>query len=492
MATIPADPGMVIGNIVNPERIKNLMAIAEKQQPKIVAQDTLNNLIQSNYKLRMIYTTMVQQKVDVKVLRDLQEEMDTLKDAMALAAVELVKATITAENEIATLKDQQEQTTITMNIESPIDYASSSLQQFELAFDSLKFDVRYFRREEVGDTVEALNETVNSYVAQTKERYGYGYESGGASNTTIAGTSQTQRHDIEGTIVITANCTHKMADVLAPFVLDPRKAVDAWNYTFEDDILNTTATECFEAAMNEAAPTEETNKLSLLSGVTKGSSFVGYVHVLKAESSKSGQEAESTASAVRESIGKMNFLGGMIGGGGTSKSAAENATSLMSKSEISNQVNLVVQGCIPSIVANDIPSTVKRLKPTPEAIMGNLMAIQSTATDAVNSSPANLARNARTGNQMQQLSNQHLNTSVEKLEEENTESNKVINCASMMTAFTDYIQKCKEGKCGIPINFFLKELTKADIAKCYIRNFYPNGASSAEDYIKGAIGKKES
>eukprot|EP00547_Thalassionema_nitzschioides_P017375 CAMPEP_0194252512 /NCGR_PEP_ID=MMETSP0158-20130606/27798_1 /TAXON_ID=33649 /ORGANISM="Thalassionema nitzschioides, Strain L26-B" /LENGTH=163 /DNA_ID=CAMNT_0038989945 /DNA_START=32 /DNA_END=520 /DNA_ORIENTATION=- len=162
----------------------------------------------------------------------------------------------------------------------------------------------------------------------------------------------------------------------------------------------------------------------------------------------SSQRAESTASAVRESLRNRSFSNGLTGNYGVSQSDASNASALMSGSEISNQVNLVVQGCIPSIVASDIPSTVKRLKPTPEAVMGMLTAIQSSASDAVMKSPAAAAADGRRGNQYQAVNSAHADKTIEKTEEVNTEQNRVIDTNSMMTAFEDYVKKCREGKCG--------------------------------------------
>mmetsp|Transcript_25416 Transcript_25416/g.38379 ORF Transcript_25416/g.38379 Transcript_25416/m.38379 type:complete len:493 (-) Transcript_25416:41-1519(-) len=487
MASIPADTGLVLGNVVDRQRIKNLMAIAEAQKPQVDANDRLNDLMQSNHKLKMIFNTMVQQEVDIETLAELDKEKELLKDEMAGAAVELAEATIKAELDIFTLKQSQQQTTITMNVESPIDYTNIAIKRFELSFDSLKFDVQYFRKEDVDDSSNAHASAISSFVASQDSDWKRTKDYGKSDSTHSSVVEQSQNHDIEGTIVITANCTHKMADVLAPFVLDARKAIDAWNYTYEDDAIDTDAASVFEAATTPVKQDE--NKIHLLSGVTKGSSFVGYVHILRSEKTQSSQRASSTASAVRASIQSNLWYRNLSGGFGVSASSASTASSLLSSSQISNQVNLIVQGCIPSIVANDVPFTIKRLAPTPEAVMGQLAAVQGASNDSVNQSPAASAANVRKQNQFTQLNSAHTETTIEKIAKENTEQNKVIDTNSMMNAFTDYVNKCREGNCGIPINYFLKEISKADVAKCYIRKFYPMGASGLSSW-KGAIGQE--
>eukprot|EP00547_Thalassionema_nitzschioides_P007283 CAMPEP_0194221022 /NCGR_PEP_ID=MMETSP0156-20130528/29729_1 /TAXON_ID=33649 /ORGANISM="Thalassionema nitzschioides, Strain L26-B" /LENGTH=52 /DNA_ID=CAMNT_0038951295 /DNA_START=81 /DNA_END=235 /DNA_ORIENTATION=+ len=52
MTSIPADPSLVLGNIVQPWHIIQLQAIAKLQDPVDLATDRLNNLTMSNYKIR--------------------------------------------------------------------------------------------------------------------------------------------------------------------------------------------------------------------------------------------------------------------------------------------------------------------------------------------------------------------------------------------------------------------------------------------------------
>ena len=51
MTSIPFDPGLVLGNIVEMTRIAELEEVAELQEPINVANDKLNSLILSQYKM---------------------------------------------------------------------------------------------------------------------------------------------------------------------------------------------------------------------------------------------------------------------------------------------------------------------------------------------------------------------------------------------------------------------------------------------------------
>jgi len=88
MTSIPADPSLVLGNIVQPWHIIQLQAIAKLQDPVDLATDRLNNLTMSNYKIRMIYHQMVAMKVDIFALEKINDEVLELKKEMTKAAIE--------------------------------------------------------------------------------------------------------------------------------------------------------------------------------------------------------------------------------------------------------------------------------------------------------------------------------------------------------------------------------------------------------------------
>ena len=117
-------------------------------------------------------------------------------------------------------------------------------------------------------------------------------------------------------------------------------------------------------------------------------------------------------------------------------------------------------------------------------------AINGASSGNVNKTMSESAGDAATGNSFIELNNEHLTNAVSALGDETRITNQVIDTNSMMTAFQDYVNKCIEGNCGVPINFFLKELTKPQIAKIYIRKFYPNGATNRKDAMKGQLGQE--
>ena len=63
---IPFDPSLVLGNIVDPKKIKALEAVDAAQKPVNIAQEKLNSLILSKRSLDMTVQEMIQMQVDAK------------------------------------------------------------------------------------------------------------------------------------------------------------------------------------------------------------------------------------------------------------------------------------------------------------------------------------------------------------------------------------------------------------------------------------------
>jgi len=229
-STIPFDPSLVLGNIVDPKKIKVLENIATLQKPVDDAQLKLNALILSKRSLDMTLQEMINMNVDQADLDSLAKEIDTLKSTMAKAAVSLASETIKSQQAISEARDSSDQTQIDESVESPIDYNKSAIKKMPLSSDSLVMDAQYFRNETNEDNSSAHSSAIASYVSSQCSGFlspTYGAQVGGSTKSAME--SQHSNHKIEGTLVITANCTHKVSEVFAPFVLDPEKGIRAWN-----------------------------------------------------------------------------------------------------------------------------------------------------------------------------------------------------------------------------------------------------------------------
>jgi len=542
MRTIPADPGLILGNLISVERIEHLAKIAKAQKPLNTADRKLQNLIQAEYKVGQLYNQMVNFGVRKESLRDISNERSRLKKEMAIAAVNFVRLTVTAEREVRSLR--AEQIMISEQIESPMDYKMSKLGKFNFSFDSLQFDVQYFQKQSMDS--ETYASQISSHVSKLTAVGGSKSVSATSSNATVM--NQTENHEIEGTIVITATCTHQVADIFSPFVLEPRKALQAWNHTFPDDGLESDPASMFEAALENTK--KRSNCLQLLSGTTKGSSFVGYVYILKRQYTDSSQTSESVTSSIQSTYEREAWTQFETNGFNKSDSFAKSASKLLSTSQLSINCSMSVVGVIPTISCEIIQTTVKTLKPSPDELMSHLSGIQEITQGPVNDSiqmansikrpgggssevsdamsdidkktdgKASRYINEESGGMLSgeskammekandpsisqatsdtmiagkfiDMNNEHAEKTVMALGEITDDKNKVIDSRTMMTSLENYFEKVKAGDHGIPLNFYVKEIHKNHIAQAYMRKYYPNGALSFKDAFAGQLGQEQ-
>ncbi len=491
-STIPFDPSLVLGNIVDPKKIEFLEKVAELQAPVDNAQRALNSLITSKRSLDMTLQEMINMNVDEKHLEELIKEIEVLKGKMADAAVDVAKKTITAQQAIEEAKDGAGQTQISESVESPMDYNKSAIKKMPLSSDNMVMDAQYFRVEANEEGAEAHSNSVASYVSGQVSGFlspTVASEAGASAKNSLMG--QHGNHKIEGTLVLTATCTHKVADVFAPFVLDPEKGIRAWNVYRSEQKIDTTNIASMQAMISGEGSDDA--GLQLLSGATYGSSFVGMVHILQAEKSQSSQSTSSVSASLSTSIQQHLSLFNAQGKFGLDSSFADSVKNLLSTSNLQSHASVLTMGLIPTIVSNKVATTVQALKPDPKEIMGQLAAIQGS-TDSETNSTAHDAEKAKSGQSFMQLNNEYVKNVASSLGSFDNSNNQVIDTNSMMTAFDDYVKKAIAGDCGVPINFFLKPITSRQLVEAFLYKFYPGefvGESSGDDLSSGGSKKGE-
>jgi len=502
--SIPSDPSLQLGQILDLQRVEQIIEIAEAQKPLDVAQERLNNALATNHRLRMIHEEMIAMDVPSEDLDFFRAELVELKNAVATAAIRYGKMAMETYRNVEAIENKYGQKKISFNIESPLDYGLSDVTKFPLGSDGIEFDVQYIRNEEVDQKSDSHSSQVTSHVRDVSkrkegfwpwERATVKTTTDTASKTNASMTSQSETHQIEGTIVISATVDHKNAEIISPLVLNPLKAVEAWNRIHPKDELKVDPKNIMEAAglaVSQFSGKKEgkENKIQIISGSSKGSSFVGFVHLLKTESTVSSQSASSTAKSMKKTVQKDMWFSSKTGKFGSSSSMSSMAKSLTSISGLSNHATIICNGIIPNIVSNESMTVVKSLKPDPKDTMAQLAAISGDANSGVNSSMQSEGEEGKKGAQYMSLNSEYMKNAVSSIDELETTTNKVIDTNSMMMAYQDFVEKAQAGEGGIPTTFFLKDFTKEDIAKIYIRRFYPDGMLSKDKY-KGMFGISE-
>lgn len=466
-STIPYDPSLVLGNLVNQTKLDNLIQISKLQAPADSAEDELNSFIALKRSVDMTIQELINMNVDTA---ELIMESQEVGKKIAAAAKAYAKAKLDAETKIQPLKAKI--ATVDDSIESPIDYNRTQIKKMPLSADSLKMNLQYFAFDENSQTSGTHAATVSSFVSDELNEFGETYSGQVSASVSAQVNSQHTRHSIAGTLVISVSCTHKDAVLLAPFFLDVDKAIRVWNKMYPADMIKTDSMSNV-VKIAAQANTKEEKALTLLSGATYGSCFIGMVHVLNTTDTQSSETMYAVASKLQAQFKVGGWFASESGGFGVDSSFANDTKNLLSAQNVSSHCSLVTIGSIPSIKSNQVQMGVKGFADDDGAkSMAALQKIQNATASEQDSVDASAAA-ARTGSQMVALQNSKITAALSALATIDDGQNKIIDTNSMMSALDDYVTKCLQGNIGAPINYYLKPVTKSQIAQMWMAKYYP-------------------
>jgi hypothetical protein len=464
--SIPYDPSLTLGNVVSNSKLKALIELSKLQQPIDELEYAMNSSIEL---LRSLDRTSAElTNLGIGNSSELDAARKTAEETVKKSAQEY--ATKRAENLPEIAKRRGALSAISTSVESPIDYNKTQIKKMPLSSDSLRMNAQYFASEQQKDGSNTGIKQAKAFVGAMTSFLG---TKRSAELTTAVGTQMTtqeQTNVLEGTLIITVTCTHKDAVLLAPFVLDVDKAIRVWNSLCDegdipkDKYLNINELQKFA----EEEGTKDEEKLSLLSGVTYGSSFIGMVHILKSTSSKSSQNISTVAASMQAQMETGNWFSSASGGFGIDASFANDVKSLLSSQSLTSTVSIITMGSIPVIKSNEIQMGVQKFADFDPAKMMEKLAVAANATNSEQASVAEQAQAARTGGQMLAIRDAEIKSVVTGLAPIDERKNKVLDTDTLMTAFEDYVDKALAGNLGVPINFYLKSITRVQLAQMWV------------------------
>jgi hypothetical protein len=223
----------------------------------------------------------------------------------------------------------------------------------------------------------------------------------------------------------------------------------------------------------EQADTNTEKCLTLLSGATYGSCFIGMIHVLNTTSTEASETMYSIASSLQGKVSVGRWMASAKGEFGIDDSFSDDMKNLLSSQDISSHCTLVSIGCIPSIKSNNVKLAVMEFNNFDgKAAMENLERLQN-ATAADRDTVDTGAKTAKTGAQMVAMESSRIKAVLSGLAKIDDAQNKIIDINSLMTALEDYVNKALDGKVGVPINYYLKPVTKSQLAEMWVSKYFP-------------------
>ncbi|VUC32852.1 unnamed protein product [Clonostachys rosea] len=470
-STIPYDPSLVLASVVNDKAVKAVQAISEKQKEIDAAQDHMNALLSTRRSLDMTKSELLNMNIDVSAL---EAEVDTLNKDLKTAAEKYVNIKIQKEKDL--VNDRAGLSGVRADVESPVDFVKTQIKSLPLASDSINMDVQYFSQDVNKEGANSHAEQIKSFVASQRTWLG-----SSASNelTSAVGNQvdeQVKRHKISGTLVISVACTHKNANIMAPLVIDVDKGIKVWNSIYGDsEFLSANKEDMakLSAERLKGKKQEDETHFSIISGTTFGSSFVGMVHILKTDDTNVTETMSSMATSMQAQMDAAAWFASASGGFGASASIANDVKNLLSTQNISSHVTMICMGSIPSMVAHEVQLGVEKFANfDPKANLEALATFQN-ATNANQGSIQQSAAAARTGGQMIAMKQGDIKAALSALADIDDGSNKVLDITSMMTALEDYLKKAANGTSGVPINYYLHDITKDMLVDLWVAKYYP-------------------
>lgn len=474
-SSIPYDhPSLTLGNVVDPALLALLKQLGALQSKIDAAQDKMNSHILLKRSLDMTVAELQAMNIDTSGLAAKISEVEkSILDAAA------GYATVRLENEtkIQEAKEQIAETDTVEGIESPVDFESTGLRQFPLSSDSIKFDAQYFAYD---DTDPSGNiDAIEKYIKESAGALGNRASKDIAKASSGQIGLQQKNHALSGTLIITANCTHKKSVLLSPCVIDVDKAIAAWNRIFPGSRIDATN----EEKLRELSAQEENKEspgLSILSGASYGSSFVGMVHILKQDGAGKGSSLTALANSLQEKLTISGWLKEASGGFGLDQSFTDDIRNLLNAQRITAHITVVVMGCIPSVRSNQLQTGVRTFA---DVDTGKLTSGLSSITNATSSDKKTVGQSAnaaKTGAQVLSMQNATIQSVMSGLGKIDQSANKMLDINSMMIAFEDYLEQIRKGDSGVPVSFYLKTLSQQQLAKLWLDKYYPEKDSAPE------------
>lgn len=466
-STIPYNPSLALGNIVHHEKLAVLQSISDAQAPVDAAEDELNGLLA----LRRSFDMTIQELMDMDVeTGDMAAQRAEVNNNIKEAAKKFAQTKIAAEKAIVPLRAKIK--TVGVDLESPIDYNRTEIKTMPLSADSLKMNCQFFGYDQNKQDSKTQAGTISAFVSEETEFLGFSISSSASGAASSQVNSQYQKHEIAGTLVVSVTCTHKNAVVLAPFIIDADKAIRVWNRLYPDAMIKMDDPADVVKIAKEAN-TKDEKSMTLLSGATYGSCFIGMVHVLNTTTTQASEAMYSLAGKVQSQFKAGGWFANETGGFGVESTFSNDTKNLLSMQNISAHCTLVAMGSIPSIKSNEVAMGVKGFADDDGAKSMAALAKLQNATAGANNSLDAAASAARTGGQFVTLQNAKIEATLSALATIDNQNNKLLDTNSMMDALDDYIQKALAGNLGVPINYYTKPITRSELAQLWVAKYYP-------------------
>lgn len=433
-------PSLVLGGIADTKVMEKITQMRRVQSQTDAAQEKLTSLMQMKRSMTMTLNELKGMEVNVEAM---QQKLTAMDADISASAEEYLSVFLQNEEKLCKLKQELGSTAHEGEVpESPIDFAASKLVEKPFYTESMKLDSQYFSMgsNSESEMVANLEKFVRDSAGGNAEEL--------AQTASAQMSSQAKNHRLCGTLVIVASCTHRVTAVFDPLVIDPDKALRAWDKLHEDG---------------------GDEPMTLITGAAYGSSFVGMVHLLQTEDARI-KDIDGLQKQLEEKLQIGGWLSSISGGLGVDPALMNEVKSFFSTRSVSTHISVVSMGMIPTLKSNTLQSSVGKLTEIPPDTLNHVLRKEGEGS-TVGSESEDSARRAR----HLEAQDRRAKRIIESMASVDREESKVIDLNSLMVALDNYIQGANSSKelHGVPISFYTRSLTRSEIIDLWKKKHYP-------------------
>lgn len=451
-------PSLGLGQIAQPEVVDMLDLIRSWEARADAAHGKLEAAMRSKRSLTMTLNELSGMGIETD---SLSKNIVRLDSTLFKAANAYVEVKIESEEAIGELKRALYDIPSVQMPESPIDMQASKLTAYPLSSESMKLDSRYFAFD--GNLQEDQLASIEKFVRSSTSNISS--EADDLSRAVCDKISdQVENHDVCGTLIVTVSCTHRNVHLFSPLVLDPDKAVTAWNSLKEDKIDTSDAEQ-----LRNALSVRTTDGLPLITGAVYGSGFIGMAHILRSETRSKGN-IDNLKTQLDEKLMAGGWLANKSGEVGVDGAVMDEIRAFLSANSVSCHVSIIATGALPSIKSNEVATCSYRLVET------DLPLSIPDTSDA--ETVRSMSETARQRALLQTIRNKRLGSILSAVSKSDESKNKTLNLNTLVEALDNYLIQIADRNriTGMPVNFYIRNLTRTEIIRSWLNRYYSKPA----------------
>lgn len=400
----------------------------------------------------------------------MQQKLAAMDVDISVSAEEYLSVFLQNEEELCKLKQELGNTAHEGEVpESPIDFAASNLVEKPFYAESMRLDSQYFSMgsNSQSEMVANLEKFVRDSVGGNSEEL--------AQTASAQISSQAKSHKLCGTLVIVASCTHRTIGIFDPLVIDPDKAIRAWNKLHKGgNQINLSG----QGIASGGGGDEES--LTLITGAAYGSGFVGMVHLLQTEDA-GARDIDGLQKQLEKKLQIGGWLSSLSGGLGVDPTFMNEVKSFLGSQSVSTHISVVSMGMIPTLKSNTLQQGIGKLTEISPDTLNHALRKEGEGS-TIGSESENSARRSR----HLEAQDRRAERVIEAMASVDREQNNVMDLNSLMVALDNYIQGANSQKelHGVPISFYTRSLTRSEIIRLWMKKHYPVSAEDKKEEKK--------